>query len=382
MQIRNFSAAGLRAFGRTLASLPGEALFPCVLHRSFAAQSPVERCVCSGPVVLDYASGMSLLVLFGQAEPLFFYLDRIVQLEPGVEFAVAALSETCAVDIHLPSGDALRVVSAEPAAAFQPPASDLRLERLYTFFYQECSSDFYFRGERHEAYELVYVDRGQLHNLVGGRDILLRQHQLTLIDRNEWHTQNSDLPVNFLTVSFRVADDALSMLCGQAFSLSAAELSLLRKMLEENRQERYCCDYVESLLKILLIELLRRARKQLPEAAPQLPATRHAEHQIVDQIVQFVSANAGRRLSLQELADAAHISLPYMHRLFQTHLGLAPGQYIAKIRMEEAKTLLRSGSLSMGAVAREMGFSSQQHFSRQFRSVCGMTPSEYVRSLR
>ena len=129
-------------------------------------------------------------------------------------------------------------------------------------------------------------------------------------------------------------------------------------------------------------ELLRRARKQLPEAAPQLPATRHAEHQIVDQLVQFVSANAGRRLSLQELADAAHISLPYMHRLFQTHLGLAPGQYIAKIRMEEAKTLLRSGSLSMGAVAREMGFSSQQHFSRQFRSVCGMTPSEYVRSLR
>ena len=361
MQIRNFSAAGLRAFGRTLASLPGEALFPCVLHRSFSAQSPVERCVCSGPVVLDYASGMSLLVLFGQAEPLFFYLDRIVQLAPGGEFAVAALRET---------------------AAFQPPASDLRLERLYTFFYQECSSDFYFRGERHEAYELVYVDRGQLHNLVGGRDILLRQQQLTLIDRNEWHTQYSDLPVNFLTVSFRAADDALSMLCGQAFSLSAAELSLLRKMLEENRQERYCCDYVESLLKILLIELLRRAQKQLPEAAPQLPATRHAEHQIVDQLVQFVSANAGRRLSLQELADAAHISLPYMHRLFQTHLGLAPGQYIAKIRMEEAKTLLRSGSLSMGAVAREMGFSSQQHFSRQFRSVCGMTPSEYVRSLR
>ena len=96
----------------------------------------------------------------------------------------------------------------------------------------------------------------------------------------------------------------------------------------------------------------------------------------------YISKHLHYKLTLQELADAAHISLPYMHRLFQTHLGLAPGQYIAKIRMEEAKTLLRSGSLSMGAVAREMGFSSQQHFSRQFRSVCGMTPSEYVRSLR
>lgn len=382
MQIRNFSAAGLRSFGRTLASLPGEALFPCVLHRTFSAQAPVERCVCTQPLILDYASGMSLLVLFGPDEPLFFYLDRIVQLEPGTEFAIAAMSDVCAVDFHLSSAEALHILSAEPAAAFQPSASDLRLERLYTFFYQECSSDFYFRGERHEAYELVYVDRGQLHNLVGGKDVLLRQQQLMLIGRNEWHTQYSDLPVNFLTVSFCAADDTLSILCGQALSTSAAELSLLRKMLAENRQERYCCDYVESLLKILLIELLRRAQKQLPESAPQLPATRHAEHQIVDQLVQFVSANASRRLSLQELADAAHISLPYMHRLFQTHLDLAPGQYIAKIRMEEAKTLLRGGSLSMGAVAREMGFSSQQHFSRQFRSVCGMTPSEYVRSLR
>jgi len=82
------------------------------------------------------------------------------------------------------------------------------------------------------------------------------------------------------------------------------------------------------------------------------------------------------------LADEAHISTTYLHRLFRSQLGMTPGTYIAKIRAEESKLLLRSGTLSMGEIAKKLGFSSQQHFSRQFRTVTGMTPSEYVRSLR
>ena len=114
----------------------------------------------------------------------------------------------------------------------------------------------------------------------------------------------------------------------------------------------------------------------------QFPATRHAEHEIVDRLIQHISENIDRKLTLQALAGSAHISVAYMHRLFQQHLGMAPGQYIAKIRMEECKLLLREGALSMGEISKKMCFSSQQHFSSQFRRLCGMTPSEYVRTLR
>ena len=55
---------------------------------------------------------------------------------------------------------------------------------------------------------------------------------------------------------------------------------------------------------------------------------------------------------------------------------------LSSIRIEESKLLLRDGSLSMGEAAKQLGFSSQQQFSRQFRSVTGMTPSEYVKTLR
>ena len=91
---------------------------------------------------------------------------------------------------------------------------------------------------------------------------------------------------------------------------------------------------------------------------------------------------AGEKITLQQLADAAHISTTYLHRIFRTQLGMTPGNYLAKIRIEESKLLLRDGTLSMGEISLRMGFSSQQHFSRQFRTVAGMTPSEYVRTLR
>ena len=77
-----------------------------------------------------------------------------------------------------------------------------------------------------------------------------------------------------------------------------------------------------------------------------------------------------------------HVSVPYLYKLFQLHLGTSPGKYINKIRIEECKMLLREEKLPMGQIAERMGFSSLQHFSRQFRSICGMTPTQYVRSLR
>lgn len=154
-------------------------------------------------------------------------------------------------------------------------------------------------------------------------------------------------------------------------------------MLNAHNAESYAYDCVESLLKLLLADMLRNTGKQLPVCSAQrLPATSHAEQRIVDKLIQIVSAHAGEKLSLQALADEAHISTTYLHRLFRSQLGMTPGTYIAKIRAEESKLLLRSGTLSMGEIAKKLGFSSQQHFSRQFRTVTGMTPSEYVRSLR
>ena len=98
--------------------------------------------------------------------------------------------------------------------------------------------------------------------------------------------------------------------------------------------------------------------------------------------LQIITHRCHNPLSLKELAASVHVSVPYICRLFQTHLGMPPGEYINKIRLEECKFLLCQGELSMGEIAVHMNFSSPQQFSRQFRHYCGMTPSEYAKAHR
>ena len=326
---------------------------------------------------------MSLLVIYEAETCDFYYLDRVFALRPGIRFSVVALDDFCQFNCYTLSTNSLQVIAEHPAMQFHDIANGLKLDRLYTFFYQECARDFYFRGEQHEALELVYVDHGELHNLVGGTDILLRQQQLLLIDRNVWHMQYANLPVSFLTISFRAdASSPCSKLAGRCLNLSSRQVALMRQMLLENAASEYAYDSMESLLRLLLIDLLRHEQSSAQKSTHALPATNHAEQRIVDQLIQTVSANTGQKLSLQQLAASVHISTTYLHRIFRTQLGMTPGNYLAKIRIEESKLLLRDGSLSMGEVAKQLSFSSQQQFSRQFRSVTGMTPSEYVKTLR
>lgn len=381
MQIKNLSSLYTHPFGTLLSALPDKDTLFCH-HGRYSAAVAQEFCA-QAPVILDYVSGMPLLVIYEAETCRCYYLDRLIALRPGVRFSIVALDTTCAVDCYTTGPDPLPVVAEHAAGQFQLLRNELGLERLYTIFYQECTRDFYFRGERHEAMELVYVDRGTLHNVVGGTDLLLRQQQMLLIDRNVWHMQYADLPVSFLTVSFRAEPDSpCAALVGRCMVLSAQQQSWLRQLCAEDGTAACSHDYAESLLRLLMIDLLRSDGAHTLRQSSPLPATCHTEQRLVDQLLQTISASAGKKLTLRQLAASAHISTTYLHRIFQTQLGMPPGAYLTKIRIEESKLLLRSGTISMGEAARQLGFSSQQHFSRQFRSVTGMTPSEYVRTLR
>lgn len=381
MQIKNLSSSHIWRFGQILSSVPETGF--SVRHMELHSGDAAEEFRSDVPVILDYVSGMSLLVIYADDAFELYYLDRLFELCPGVHFSIAALEDSCQIDCYTSESSVLLSVAEHPAVEFQSDTNSLKFNQLCTFFYQECARDFYFRGEQHEAMELVYVDRGELHNLAGGTDILLQQQELLLIGRNVWHMQYADLPVNFLTVSFRTAAASpCAALAGRRFSLTEQQVALLRQMLAENNAAEYAHDSMESLLRLLLISLLRSEQTRHSEKPKALPATSHTEQRIVDHLIQTISARSGQKLSLQQLADSAHISTTYLHRIFRTQLGMTPGVYLAKVRIEESKLLLRDGALSMGEIAKQLGFSSQQQFSRQFRAVAGMTPSEYVRTLR
>lgn len=82
-------------------------------------------------------------------------------------------------------------------------------------------------------------------------------------------------------------------------------------------------------------------------------------------------------LNNASIAASAGISESYMRRLFKKKYGKAPKQYILEMRIKKAGRLLCETAEPVTDISYECGFSSVYHFCREFKSVTGITPTQY-----
>jgi AraC family transcriptional regulator len=94
-------------------------------------------------------------------------------------------------------------------------------------------------------------------------------------------------------------------------------------------------------------------------------------------VVDFMEGNLQHDLSLQELADAAGLSLSHFSHMFRNSTGTSPHKFLLRRRVQRATELLRRPESRVRDVASACGFKTQQHFARAFRSVFGVSPKEY-----
>ncbi len=83
-------------------------------------------------------------------------------------------------------------------------------------------------------------------------------------------------------------------------------------------------------------------------------------------------------LSANRLAEIAGISEIYFRKIFTSLYGTSPAKYIRSIRIEKAKNCLLDKGMSVTDVADAVGFSNLYHFSRTFKHVVGVSPTEYI----
>ena len=91
----------------------------------------------------------------------------------------------------------------------------------------------------------------------------------------------------------------------------------------------------------------------------------------------FIEQNYSENISVSRLAEMSNYSLRQFIRLFKKAFGCIPTEYIANLRMQKARELLRGKNASITDIALYCGYGDSNYFSRIFRKYNGMTPSEY-----
>ncbi|GAA0255631.1 AraC family transcriptional regulator [Saccharothrix mutabilis subsp. mutabilis] len=97
----------------------------------------------------------------------------------------------------------------------------------------------------------------------------------------------------------------------------------------------------------------------------------------VGRVIDFMHENIGEQFTIDDMARAANYSKFHFSRAFQRVTGVSPGRFLAGIRLQEAKRLLVSTTLTVTDISHRVGYTSVGTFSSRFRSSVGVSPSTY-----
>ncbi len=337
------------------------------------------------PVLLDFDTGMAVLaVLTEEGTFRFFYLDKPVWINPGVRFALLPYQMECSVRMQMlgdrwPEETELAVSVRDLALTRR-----VQVDRVYTFFYHDKESGFFFRGESHSMLELTYVDKGTVHSVAGGQDLLLEQGDVAIYGPDQWHMQYADpgCAPSYITITFDLSGESLQHLLNRKFRMPEQGVRILKQMLRErDNEDAYTGDMLISLLSQLLLTILRGAKEDV--AIPlRTDNSINNENEMVSRAQKYISENVRVKLSVPMVAKAVGVSTSYLTALFHKNLQISPGEYIRRAKLQESKIMIREGKLNFTEISRQLQYSTVHHFSRQFKEKFGITPTEYARSIR
>ena len=332
---------------------------------------------------LDFLEHMTVLAVGHNPNQMeYFYLDKPVSLHRGIYFALIPIFESCTVRYSMEAGEGWELLPDCPLDLSFGITRQLRIENIYTIFYQEKEKGFFFKGEQHEMAELTYVDKGVLHSVVNGVETILNQGNMMVYGPEQWHMQYADLDcaVSFITISFQVQCPFLELLLNRKFSLDSEAVGLLLQILEEHSHpDMFSNDMILSKLQQLLLIVLRMEQPSVDKLRTSVSL--YNENKIINRAQAYIADHVYSKLSVNRVADAINVSVSYLTALFQRYLQIPPGEYIRRTKLEESKKLIREGKDNFTQIAKMLQYSTVHHFSRQFKDHFGITPTQYAKSI-
>lgn len=281
---------------------------------------------------------------------------------------------------------------------------EIVIKNIVTVHYFEYAKDYVFSGERHNFWEILYVDKGEVEVMADDVGYRLRQGQMIFHKPNEFHNvfANGVVAPNLVVVSFECTSPAMSYFEGKVILAGEDERELIARIIKEARDafssplndpdlaklERATSSafgseqMIEILLSQMLIRLVRRGVVEAKEVKISSSVKLRSDNDLVKRIIAYMEENAAGNLTFSQVCRFSAQSATNLKTIFKSVTGRGVMEYYRSIKIEVAKTMLREGNGNITQIADKLGYASVHYFSRYFKQMTGMTPSEYTLSIQ
>lgn len=104
---------------------------------------------------------------------------------------------------------------------------------------------------------------------------------------------------------------------------------------------------------------------------------KNLSYPLLDELIQAIKENPQKWWRVEDMAEMCNMSIDQMRRVFFQRTGLTPKMYVDKIKLTSAAEMLLQNTCTISEAALHFGYKDPYHFSRRFKAVMGISPSQY-----
>lgn len=278
------------------------------------------------------------------------------------------------------------------------------IKKIVSIHYFEFAKDYVFDGEKHDFWEFVYVDKGEVEVMAETMGYKLKQGEMIFHKPNEFHNvwANGKVAPNIIIVSFECLSPAMEFFKSKIFKLIDSERTLLAQIIREAKEafstpfdvsslaklekrtsQLFGCEHLIKLYLVqLLINLVRIDSNIRGDSRISKVTKERSEGEMLKKITLYLTDNIYNQLTFNDVYEFCALSKTNLKTLFKEKMGVGVMEYFKTLKIEAAKTLIKESELNFTEISDKLSYASIHYFSRHFKRVTGMNPSQYASSVK
>lgn len=278
----------------------------------------------------------------------------------------------------------------------------IKVESIILLHYFNYSKHFYFPGESHDFWEMVFVDSGEIIYTADETCGTLSKGSAIFHKPNEFHAiRTEDAFASAAIITFISHSPAMRFFENRKLRLTNTQKEYIALILKEGLQAYEgplnfidqkklipakdsvfgASQLVNNYIEILLIDIIRH-EKRLNIPSPKLPVAAEFDNEIVSAIMKILNHNICTPITLEEICSQIPFSSSLAQKTFKTQTNYSIVQMLTKLKIDKAKQLISEDLYTVTEISDILGYSSIHYFSRSFKRITGMSPSQYAHSVK
>ena len=365
----------------------------CQTKRIPAQQTLSQFLRFSCDTYIEVQSGIGILLVSEDPENgqiAEFGMNHRIRINPNIYYGFVSTTPELVVSVYTQDNYQMDAISLTTPYEYRPTLPRIRIQNILGYYYRIRTPGYHFKGEKHDFFELTYVDTGTLHTEVDGVPYTVGEKELIIYGPGQFHSQHTDQQqtVSYVTIMFNMENISpelpaswYQVLINRVFPYSKKIYTLVKTLVQESSSG---APYTDSLMHCLLTETIVRLLQgvyALPSSQPSSVVRQNYQGELFERILEYVHSKIYEPLTVADICQQFSLSRSTLQLLFKNSVNQSPKKYISDMKLEKSCQMLRENKYTISEISLKLGYSSIHYFSNAFNQKYHISPSEYAKRI-